>query len=1097
MSILTDFTAALSGSGPFPAIAHPVPSEALLRRALSLTQAEVDELDPDEQTELFAELAGGLANEHQLVDVALKLTNDANSEEFYDAIVRLRPSLAADFAGAMQPHLSGRSRRVSEEQERSAARLAAKADPALMHFRDIVERNLGPSAFDPDPAKRPDGRAWYRMFMANPKGSTQHRFNELAKLYEKPVPIRNLTRAANEVAQALGWEPGRPFGLGDSQESIESMKDAYDLYPGLTDAQKEARDRVAKKVMELAGGPVKVRVIPVMYGLDHARVGIAQGALLKFKGKDGVTHYVDSLCVGDVVRDYKDREDFRRYNDLPALGVSMVTLEGDNFEFEDGNVKLFKGDARIEGPFEALRRKTHADVAAGLAGLIGGTLLLLHPATAPVGVSLWGMGLTAAAGGYGATMLGHRIYERNHRGVAHSDMVGDWTQLALTGAGLLQLGTLGVGAQLLGVASKEAGLAQQAAKVISSTTASAAEMNRARSALALHEARQLVFENAARLPAGVGDALFKPFVNKVLLTANLGGFGMAGYDFAANYRNLTPEQLREQVALLLIQGAGIAINIGVPALARRVASAREQQQLDAAALPAWFRNRQAPPGAAAPTGTNTTPATTPATPAPPISRASLLKHLGVVAGGVASTVATAALAKVAFSLGMHPQVAHALSFIYRGGVGWGRSAINKAIVRHVESIVLGRGDVHQHLNWLAKYLSGDSTHFSKNGAGWLGIPEAQRVEFREAVDTIRDNLQRSRYGAWRFATTPETQAAALKIANEGANGILAHSTTTGRIHEGLVNLTLGINNMNGYDAVFHPKDVEFWTNPNFYASAVFLAGNSWSSVRSFANRYALMFDAQFTPTGFNQRWASQVNALWAAAAVPWAIGNFEPNAIGWSKSLLDAGYGIGAAGLVAKDLWPAKRTLPKAADGTPTLVRPGSLWKDPLAWLGGSVSLRLALELGLMAYGKPRHEPTAGTIPELVPVRDRDDAPKTTARGDPPAFDSPAKQERASARHTVTVSDKHRQTATLWGIAATHLDTLLTAEQRESTQGNRGTQIALGMAQLMALNPQYHFNPELLDGHASRLPGDPDRLTPGWSLNVGVVESSYSDSPTT
>jgi len=76
---------------------------------------------------------------------------------------------------------------------------------------------------------------------------------------------------------------------------------------------------------------------------------------------------------------------------------------------------------------------------------------------------------------------------------------------------------------------------------------------------------------------------------------------------------------------------------------------------------------------------------------------------------------------------------------------------------------------------------------------------------------------------------------------------------------------------------------------------------------------------------------------------------------------------------------------------------------------------------------------------------------------------------------------------TLWGIAASNERSLLTTAQREDVRAHGGGDDAQALAalkQLFQLNPQRGFRPELMDGVASAVQGDPDTLQPGWRIDV-------------
>jgi hypothetical protein len=86
----------------------------------------------------------------------------------------------------------------------------------------------------------------------------------------------------------------------------------------------------------------------------------------------------------------------------------------------------------------------------------------------------------------------------------------------------------------------------------------------------------------------------------------------------------------------------------------------------------------------------------------------------------------------------------------------------------------------------------------------------------------------------------------------------------------------------------------------------------------------------------------------------------------------------------------------------------------------------------------------------------------------------------------VTVDSRDRNAASLLAIAGNHADTLLTAAQRASLH-DENAQAQAALAKLMQINPQRGFRPELIDGRASTVPGDPDTLQDGWKLNVNAT----------
>ena len=106
--------------------------------------------------------------------------------------------------------------------------------------------------------------------------------------------------------------------------------------------------------------------------------------------------------------------------------------------------------------------------------------------------------------------------------------------------------------------------------------------------------------------------------------------------------------------------------------------------------------------------------------------------------------------------------------------------------------------------------------------------------------------------------------------------------------------------------------------------------------------------------------------------------------------------------------------------------------------------------------------------------------PATPGTGRPPGTPRPTHAQ-------VIVMAGDPRSDTLWGIAASNERSLLTTAQREAVRADGGGDEAQALAalrQLFQLNPQRGFRPELMDGVASALPGDPDTLQPGWRIDV-------------
>jgi hypothetical protein len=85
----------------------------------------------------------------------------------------------------------------------------------------------------------------------------------------------------------------------------------------------------------------------------------------------------------------------------------------------------------------------------------------------------------------------------------------------------------------------------------------------------------------------------------------------------------------------------------------------------------------------------------------------------------------------------------------------------------------------------------------------------------------------------------------------------------------------------------------------------------------------------------------------------------------------------------------------------------------------------------------------------------------------------------------VTVDGERRETATLWGISETNLQTLLTAAELGAArqEGGKNHVASEALSQLFNLNPR--FDKRLMDGIATNIAGDPDTLIDGWQIKVG------------
>jgi hypothetical protein len=133
----------------------------------------------------------------------------------------------------------------------------------------------------------------------------------------------------------------------------------------------------------------------------------------------------------------------------------------------------------------------------------------------------------------------------------------------------------------------------------------------------------------------------------------------------------------------------------------------------------------------------------------------------------------------------------------------------------------------------------------------------------------------------------------------------------------------------------------------------------------------------------------------------------------------------------------------------------------------------------------PSATPTTKPAPptkETKPTDPTDTDPPTERPGRPPQRDAPAQV-------VVRAGDPRR--ATLWGIAEANQRTLLSPAQIEADRREGGdvAVVADALQQLLQLNRERGFRPELMDGVATSLRGDPDTVQPGWALTVENLAS--------
>jgi len=321
-----------------------------------------------------------------------------------------------------------------------------------------------------NPAEADDPHAMYRLFMNNPQVMAQTIINQHYVQYgAEPIEMDGRTRISNEVGIALGWKPSIELDPKDPSRT-EEIKQSQDLFGNLADEQKKLHNATVDKIIELGGDRARVTVLPVVYALDDDHGGIVKTALFKVeRGGGQPAKYVD-----EQGHEYKDLDDYRANNSLPADDVNLAMPSDGKFTLDDrGNVKLFTGDARTEGGFEKFRRKSHFDMIVGGIGLVAGVVLTvgsLGTLSVPGGALMLASGSLMAAGAYGVVTSAMSLQNQAEHGVSVNPFKNEqarmeWVNLGLSAASIPVVGASGRALQLAMKARNSMTLAEKAAKV--------------------------------------------------------------------------------------------------------------------------------------------------------------------------------------------------------------------------------------------------------------------------------------------------------------------------------------------------------------------------------------------------------------------------------------------------------------------------------------------------------------------------------------------------------------------------------------------------------------------------------------------------------
>ncbi|WP_432726885.1 DUF4781 domain-containing protein [Variovorax sp. W6] len=394
--------------------------------------------------------------------------------------------------------------------------------------------------------QRDDKRALYRLFEQNPQMMAQAIMNDQFVQYGGgPIEMKSRTQLENEIGLALGWNPSRSLDAATPADS-ERIRQNQRLFGNLGDAQKDLLSKMVDKVVEVGGEHARVTVLPVVYALDSDDGGIIKTAIFKVESKDkpGETKLIDEQAWT-----YKDLTDYRANNSLPVEGVKLVTPEDASYSLDqNGNVKLFAGDARTETGWETFRRENHLDMIVAGVGLVAGVALTvgsLGTLAAP-GVMLAAGAFTVLAAGYGVATSAEDLNKLSTHGQsinpANSEQARmDW----------LNLGLSTVSVPVVGASTRATMAALRAGRAAKAATAAEA----AGDAVAA-QARTADFARYAKTAQAWG----KPaaMASKPLAAGSLYAAGEGVNSLVKNWDHMTPAEREQQIMMLGLNVAGFA-----------------------------------------------------------------------------------------------------------------------------------------------------------------------------------------------------------------------------------------------------------------------------------------------------------------------------------------------------------------------------------------------------------------------------------------------------------------------------------------------------------------------------------------------------------
>ncbi|WP_454764099.1 LWXIA domain-containing protein [Cupriavidus campinensis] len=441
------------------------------------------------------------------------------------------------------------------------------------------------------------------------------------------------------------------------------------------------------------------------------------------------------------------------------------------------------------------------------------------------------------------------------------------------------------------------------------------------------------------------------------------------------------------------------------------------------------------------------------------------------------TFALGTLAGVATSAAhVNPVISSAACFIYRGSVAAGRTLHTQRIVRRAAS----------HAPADIAYLK--SALYGKRADMW-GIHGTEQQAFRKAVV----KLEAYSHGALKDSprSAEKIGEAQAVIATVGAK-LLHPDTAAGRANDAAQIGTLAVNNSN--TAIWFMQHQLPADNPLTYSNAAFLASNTVLSTFNIANRLGHHLGGKPTALLGAQMRKFVMNG-YALGMMPLAVADAmnTPGVVGGLEAAGIAVFGVGAhlqSRNEQKVIAAEKNKLAVAQDPDATL-RPEVPWAARkwqffgkampygLVLLGAGVVVNFVAKIAVELTRDDDKAKTPGPVPaSTTSPSPTGSQPPTQVPPDGTKPEVPPRT-RPTTPETVRVQPYrggNREISTLWGIARTHLDTLLSEEQKTEARDKAmspDTQVGnFALRELINLNPKYNLGE------------NPGHIEPGWEFDV-------------